>query len=79
MSNHLPIFIRQPKAVRYRIKTTDGTVYDGVLGADIRKTLEKPAGFAQPAVVYEAKHPVSGLMMRLWPDQVVEVEGTPIP
>lgn len=73
-----PIFVRQPSALRYRIKTVDGTVYEGILGGDIRKTLEKPAGFAQPVLVYEARHPVSGLMMRLWPDMVESVDAEPI-
>lgn len=79
MSDGLPIFVRQPSALRYRIKAVDGTVYDGILGVDIRKTLERPAGVGRPVVVYEAKHPVSGLVVRLWPEDIVEVEGEPIP
>ena len=74
-----PIFVRQPSALRYRLKARDGQVYEGILGNEIRKTLERPPGFAKPVVVYECIHPVSGLVVRLWPDDVAEVDAEPVP
>lgn len=55
----------------YWIKMKDGTVHRGMLGQDIRKSLDRRSDNAPTQIVYEVRLP-AGTWIRVWTD---EVEG----
>lgn len=58
--------------LKYVLKTTDGRTFEGVLGVDMKKTLDKrnrESAFEQPSVVYECKDG-NGLVVRVWADEI---------
>lgn len=64
--------------LRYVLKTTDGRTYVGVLGVDIKKTLDKrnrESQFEQPSVVYECKEIATGLFVRVWEDEIESADA----
>lgn len=64
--------------LQYVLKTTDDRTFVGVLGVDIRKTLDKrnrENQFEQPSVVYECKDPATGLFVRVWEDEIASADA----
>lgn len=61
--------------LHYTIKATDGTVYTGVLGRDVKKTVDRRSDQAPVETVFEVRTP-GGLIVKLWPEQVAEIEAT---
>lgn len=60
--------------LKYVLKLRDGTVYEGMLGTDIRKTVDKRSDRAPHQIVYEVRKP-SGVVIRVWEDEVAQVGG----
>lgn len=61
--------------LRYVLKHKDGRVFDGQLGVDIRKTLDKRGGRDMSQVVYEIRDPKSGIWTTWWTDELEGVDA----
>lgn len=58
----------------YVLTLHDGTVHRGLLGREVRKTLDRRSAGAAVQVVYEVRSP-SGAWVRVWADEVARVEA----
>lgn len=63
--------------LKFTLVTKDGRTFEGELGTDIKKTLDKrnrAADHEQPQVVYECRSS-SGVFVRVWNDELESING----
>lgn len=61
--------------LRYVLKHKDGRIFDGQLGVDIRKTLDRRGDRDVPQVVFEIRDPRSGIWQMWWTDELEGVDA----
>lgn len=62
--------------LKYVLKTNDGRTFTGVLGVEIKKTLDKRNRSdpnETPSVVYECLH--NGLVVRVWESEIESADA----
>lgn len=70
-----------PSKLVYVVKCKDGRVFQGQLGVDIVKTIDKhdrTSDIERPQLCYECRDPKTGLIVRVFEDETSHVGAAPV-